>query len=130
MPLACAITRLASGVNRPNEPASDRCSVAIAPPRVARIPGYSYNAGRGGLEQATAASDVNAGGLLLMAGLAVVLAAIGLVVFVRRDIGAPCVLPERFLPERRPPRMLPMRSWSIQSLMTRSLRGAAGPAIG
>ena len=77
-----------------------------------------------------AGSDVNADGLMLMAGLAVVLAAMGLMVFVRRDIGAPSVLPERFLPERRPLRTLPMRSWSLQSLMTRSVRGAAGPAFG
>jgi ABC-2 type transport system permease protein len=74
-------------------------------------------------------SDVNAGGLLLMAGLAVGLAVIGLVVFVRRDIGAPYVLPERFLSERRRPRMLAMRSWALQSLMTRSVRGTAGPAF-
>ena len=74
-------------------------------------------------------SDLNAGALMLMAAVAVVLTVIGLVLFVRRDIGAPCVLPERFLPERRPPRMLPMRSWSLQSLLTRDARGAAGPAL-
>ena len=72
---------------------------------------------------------VNVGGLLLMAALAVVLTVIGLVLFVRRDIGAPYVLLERYLPPRRPPRSLPMRSWSLQSLMTRSARGVAGPAL-
>jgi ABC-2 type transport system permease protein len=74
-------------------------------------------------------SDVKAGGLMLMAGLAVVLTVIGLALFVRRDLGAPSVLPERFLPERRSPRMLPMQSWSLQSLMTRNARAAAGPAF-
>jgi ABC-2 type transport system permease protein len=72
---------------------------------------------------------VNVGGLLLMASLAVVLTVIGLVLFVRRDIGAPYLLLERYLPPRRPPRPLPMRSWSLQSLMTRSARGMAGPAL-
>jgi polyether ionophore transport system permease protein len=73
--------------------------------------------------------DVNVGGLALMAALAVVLTGIGLVLFVRRDIGAPYVLPERFLPQRRPPRMLPMQSWSLQSLMTRNARRVAGAAF-
>jgi polyether ionophore transport system permease protein len=71
---------------------------------------------------------VNVAGLLLMAALAVVLTVIGLVLFVRRDIGAPYVLLERYVPPRRP-RSLPMQSWSLQSLMTRSARGAAGPAL-
>jgi polyether ionophore transport system permease protein len=70
---------------------------------------------------------VNVGGLLLMAALAVGLTVTGLVLFVRRDIGAPYVRLERYFPP--PPRSLPMRSWSLQSLMTRSARGVAGPAL-
>jgi ABC-2 type transport system permease protein len=70
---------------------------------------------------------VNVGGLLLMAALAVVLTLVGLVLFVRRDIGAPYVRLERYLPP--PPRSLPLRSWSLRSLMTRSARGVAGPAL-
>jgi ABC-2 type transport system permease protein len=74
-------------------------------------------------------SAVNVGGLLVMAALAVILTVIGLVLYVRRDIGAPYVLLERYLPPRRPPRSLPIRSWSLRSLMTRSARGMAGPAV-
>jgi len=72
---------------------------------------------------------VNAGGLLLMAGLAVVLTIVGLALFVHRDIGAPCVLIERYLPPRLRVRSLPMQSWSLQSLMTRAARSVAGTAL-
>ena len=71
----------------------------------------------------------NVGGLLLMAALAVVLTVMGLALFLSRDIGAPYVLLERYLPHRLPRRTLPMQSWSLQSLMTRNARRMAGPAL-
>ena len=67
-----------------------------------------------------------------MAALAVVFTVMGLMLFVRRDIGAPYVLLERYLPHRRPPRTLPMQSWSLQSLddTQRSWRGWTRALVG
>ena len=73
--------------------------------------------------------ELNVGGPLTMAALTVVFTVMGLMLFVRRDIGAPYVLLESYLPHRRAPRTLPMQSWSLQSPMTRSARGVAGPAL-
>jgi ABC-2 type transport system permease protein len=74
-------------------------------------------------------SDVNGGGLLTMAVVTVVFTAIGLVLFARRDIGAPFVRLAADLPQRRSPHTLPMQSWSLRSQMRRDARGVAGPAL-
>ena len=74
--------------------------------------------------------DVNVGGSAADGGLRCRAHGHRPLFFVRRDIGAPYVLLERFLPQRRPPRMLPMQSWSLQSLMTRNARRVAAPASG
>jgi polyether ionophore transport system permease protein len=73
--------------------------------------------------------EVNVGGLLVLAALTGVLTVIGLVLFLRRDIGAPYVMLEGYLAQRRVPRTLPMQSWSLQSQMSRNARGVVGSAL-
>jgi ABC-2 type transport system permease protein len=73
--------------------------------------------------------DVNIGALLMMAAFTLALTVIGLVLFVRRDIGAPYVLLERYVPQTRPQRTLPMQAWSLQSQMARNAGGVIRPAL-
>jgi ABC-2 type transport system permease protein len=73
--------------------------------------------------------EVNVGGLLVLAAFTSLLAVMGLVLFLRRDIGAPYVLLESYLAQRRAPPTLPMQSWSLQSQMSRNARGVAGSAL-
>jgi ABC-2 type transport system permease protein len=72
---------------------------------------------------------VNLGALLLLAALAAGLTAAGVVLFLRRDVGAPLIAPARDVPPRPPTLSLPLRAWSLQSAFVRSLRRAAAPAI-
>jgi len=74
----------------------------------------------------------NAGGLLVMLSISVVLSGIGILLFVGRDVGATIALP-RFLrgPERavRPERALPVNAWSLRSIYARSLRMIVAPTL-
>jgi ABC-2 type transport system permease protein len=73
--------------------------------------------------------ELNVGGLLVMAALTAVFTVMGLMLFVRRDIGAPYVSLAAYRPQRLAPRTVPMQSWSLQSQMTRNARGVAGSAL-
>ena len=74
----------------------------------------------------------NAGAMLVLLGLSVLLSGAALWLFVRRDIGATVALPG-FLrrPERpvRPERALPVHAWSLRSVYTRSLATMALPTF-
>jgi putative exporter of polyketide antibiotics len=69
------------------------------------------------------------GALTVMAVLASVLTVPGVVLFTRRDIGAPIALPMLHFPERRRPDEIPFRAWSLQSVFARNLSTAARSAM-
>ncbi|HJT56079.1 MAG TPA: ABC transporter permease subunit [Ktedonobacteraceae bacterium] len=74
---------------------------------------------------------VNAGGLLILLALCILLSGAATWLFARRDIGGVVVLPGWLrLPQRaaRPQRALPVNAWSLRSVYTRSLRMIAFPA--
>ena len=74
----------------------------------------------------------DAGGLLVLVGLNIVLIGLALVCFVRRDIGGKvALLGFLHLPERavRPERALPVNAWSLRSVYTRSLGMIAVPTF-
>jgi ABC-2 type transport system permease protein len=74
-------------------------------------------------------STVSIGPFAAMAVLAVLFTVIALVIFVNRDIGAPYLSIEPYIPRRPTPRRLPMRSWSLRSILTRNVRVLAGSAV-
>ena len=69
------------------------------------------------------------GAVIVMAALALVLSAVGIALFARRDVGAPLVSPMLQLRVGRPPRGLPLRSWSLRSVFARSVSTATRPAL-
>jgi polyether ionophore transport system permease protein len=74
---------------------------------------------------------VNAGALLVLLGLCVLLSGAAVWLFARRDVGGVVALPRWLrLPERavRPERALPVNAWSLRSVYTRSLSMIAVPA--
>ena len=72
---------------------------------------------------------VHWGAMTVMAVLASVLTVPGVVLFTRRDIGAPIALPMLHFPERRRPHEIPFRAWSLQSVFARNLSTAARSAM-
>jgi ABC-2 type transport system permease protein len=74
-------------------------------------------------------STVSVGAFAAMAAVAVLCAGIALVLFVNRDIGAPCLEMDAYLPRRPAPRRLPMTSWSLRSIVTREVRAVGGSAL-
>ena len=72
---------------------------------------------------------VNWEAMIVMAALALVLNAVGVALFLRRDVGAAIALPELHRRARRLPRRLPLRAWSLRSLFARSVRAAAPSAL-
>jgi ABC-2 type transport system permease protein len=74
-------------------------------------------------------SPVSIGAFAAMAVLAALFTLIALVIFVNRDIGAPYLSIDPYLPRRPTPRHLPMRSWSLRSILTRNVRVLAGSAV-
>ncbi|HYK84487.1 MAG TPA: ABC transporter permease subunit [Ktedonobacteraceae bacterium] len=80
------------------------------------VPGYSFNAGA----------------MLLLLGLSILLSGAALWLFARRDIGGTVARPAFLrLPERsmRAEQMLPVHDWSLRSVYTRSLRMIAVPTF-
>ena len=74
----------------------------------------------------------NAGGLLLLLALSIVLSGAALFLFVRRDIGRTVALPNFLrLPERsmRPEQALPVNAWSLRSVYTRGLGMIVVPTL-
>jgi len=67
--------------------------------------------------------------MVLMAAAALILTAVGVVLFLRRDIGAPAALPVLRPTPRRAPHGVPLRAWSLRSLFVRSASTAARPAL-
>ena len=77
-----------------------------------------------------ATSGVDPAAMIMLAVVSVVLSALGVALFVRRDVGAPVALALRFSERReRPARALPMGSWSLRSVFARSLRSLTAPTL-
>ncbi len=75
--------------------------------------------------------SANAGAMLLLLVLCIVLSGASMWLFTQRDVGGVVALPRWLrLPERsiRPERVLPVNAWSLRSVYTRSLRMLAVPA--
>ncbi len=74
----------------------------------------------------------NPGAMLGLLGLSIILSGVAIWLFVRRDVGAPVMLPgflqrqERTVP---PERALPVNAWSLRSVYTRSLAKLALPTF-
>ena len=74
----------------------------------------------------------NAGALLVLLALSIILSGVAIWLFVRRDIGGPVKLPVWLrLPERaaRPEQALPANAWSLRSVYTRGLGMMVVPAF-
>jgi ABC-2 type transport system permease protein len=72
----------------------------------------------------------NAGAMVVLLALAVILGGVALWLFVRRDVGGTVPLPRWLrLPERRASRALPAGDWSLRSVYARSLGMIAMPAF-
>ncbi len=75
---------------------------------------------------------INAGALLVLLALSIILSGVAIWLFVRRDIGGIVKLPVWLrLPERaaRPEQALPANAWSLRSVYTRSLGMMVVPAF-
>ena len=73
----------------------------------------------------------NAGGMLVLLALCILLSGAAIWLFARRDVGGTVTLPSFLrLPERavRPERALPVNAWSLRSVYTRSLGMIVVPA--
>ena len=73
-------------------------------------------------------STVSIGALAAMAALAVLFVVIALVLFANRDIGAPCLEIDAYVP-RRPATRVPIAAWSLRSIVTREVRAVGGSAL-
>src|SRR6266550_1308531 len=72
----------------------------------------------------------NAGAMLFLLALALILSAAAIWLFARRDVGGTVTLPGWLrLPERQANRALPVGDWSLQSVYARSLGMIAAPTI-
>src|SRR5262245_30805538 len=72
---------------------------------------------------------VDWGAVIVMSALAFVLSGVALAIFVRRDIGAPAVMPMVPFLERRPQAGLPLRTWSLRSMFARDVSTAVRSAL-
>jgi ABC-2 type transport system permease protein len=73
---------------------------------------------------------INAGAMLVLLAVALVLSGTAVWLFVRRDIGGTVALPRLLrLPERTPSRALPVADWSLRSVYARSLGVMAIPTL-
>ena len=72
---------------------------------------------------------VNWGALLSMATLTVVLTALGMMLFERRDVGIPVVLPVPITRAHRPQGGIPHGAWWLRSVFARYVSTAARPAL-
>jgi ABC-2 type transport system permease protein len=73
---------------------------------------------------------VNAGAMLLMLSLALLLSGTAIWLFVRRDVGGTVPLPRWLeVPERPASRALPVRDWTLRSVYARSLGMIAIPTL-
>src|SRR5438874_2092476 len=75
---------------------------------------------------------INAGALLVLLALSMILSGVAIWLFVRRDIGGTVKLPVWLrLPERaaRPEQALPVNAWSLRSVYTRGLGTMVVPAF-
>ena len=75
---------------------------------------------------------INAGALLVLLALSMILSGVAIWLFVRRDIGGTVKLPVWLrLPERaaRPEQALPVNAWSLRSVFTRGLGMMVVPAF-
>ena len=72
----------------------------------------------------------NAGAMLLLFALALVLSGAALVLFARRDVGGTVPLPRwLYLPDRPASRALPVSDWSLRSVYARSIGMIAMPTV-
>lgn len=68
--------------------------------------------------------------MIALAVLSSAVTALGVALFVRRDVGAPVALAARFSDRREPPAQpLPLASWSLGSVFARGLRSLAVPTL-
>ena len=91
-------------------------------------PVYYYNLSK----PLVPAYGTNAGAMLVMLALSLVLSGAALWLFARRDVGAPVALPNWLrLPERTvsPEKALPVNAWSLRSVYSRSLARMAVPTF-
>jgi ABC-2 type transport system permease protein len=73
---------------------------------------------------------VNAGAMVLLLALALVLSGTAVWLFARRDIGGTVPLPQWLsLPQRSPNRVLPVGDWSLRSVYARSMGMIAMPTF-
>ena len=73
---------------------------------------------------------VNAGAMLFLLALALILGGTAVWLFARRDVGGTVALPSWLqLPERTSSRALPVNDWSLRSVYARSLGMIAMPAV-
>jgi ABC-2 type transport system permease protein len=93
-------------------------------------PIYYYNLSKPLIPSSVAGGGTNAGGMLVMLAISVVLSGIAILLFVERDIGA-VSLPglARQSAQAHPERALPVNSWSLQSVYTRGLRMILVPTL-
>jgi ABC-2 type transport system permease protein len=89
-------------------------------------PGYYYNLSK----PLVPSYGVNAGAMLLLLVLTVVLSGAAVWLFVRRDVGGTVPLPRWLrLPERAASQALPVGDWSLRSVYARSLGMIAMPTF-
>lgn len=94
-------------------------------------PVYYYNLSKPLIPSSFAGGGTNAGGMLVMLAISVVLSGIGIWLFVGRDIGA-VSLPSLARQSARTARheiMLPVKAWSLQSVYARGLRMILVPTL-
>jgi ABC-2 type transport system permease protein len=89
-------------------------------------PVYYYNSSKA----LVPSYGVNAGAMLLLAVLGVLMGGAAVWLFMRRDVGGTVPLPRWLrLPERRANRVLPIGDWSLRSVYARSLGTIAMPTL-
>lgn len=93
-------------------------------------PVYYYNLSKPLIPASFVGGGTNAGGMLVMLAISVVLSGIAILLFVGRDVGA-VALPglARQSAQAHPERALPVNSWSLQSVYARGLRMIMVPTL-
>src|SRR5712672_2783662 len=76
------------------------------------------------------AYGANAGAMVALLAMAVILGGVSIWLFVRRDVGGTVALPRGLrLPERKASRALPVGDWSLRSVYARSIGMVAMPTL-